>query len=218
MLKLLEVVPEVVVNVSVGVVPEVVTGTGLVDTDGTDAVLLGVVSSEDGPEVVVITMADDVAGVLRVESVWSERVVLVVNSVSVTAEVVAVSGVVDIGGGVTEVLPGPEVVVLTGVVCDPVGGLGVLVVMVSRVGVSVTGVVLVDVEGVGPEVVVLGVDVVLVTSEVVTVSELVDIGDVVCRIVVLPVIPVLPVSVILVVDSGVAEGVTGVLVFVGPTL
>lgn len=32
--KLLEVVPEVVVKDSVGVVPEVVTDTGLVDTDG----------------------------------------------------------------------------------------------------------------------------------------------------------------------------------------
>lgn len=164
---LLEVVPEVVVKLSVGVVPEVVVDTGLVDI---------------GDVVGVLTVAEVVVGIPAVvlwgvdtEGVGPEVVVLVVDAVPVNG--------VDIDGGDPVGLLGPEVVVVPGlevVPCDPVGGLGILVVVVSWTGVSVTGVVLVDLEGVGPEVVVLGVDPVLVTSEVVAVTGLVDTGEVDC--------------------------------------
>lgn len=62
--KLLEVVPEVVVKDSVGVVPEVVNDTGLVDTDGEDTAVLAVDSREDGSEVVVEVMAVDLVRVV----------------------------------------------------------------------------------------------------------------------------------------------------------
>lgn len=57
--KFLEVVPEVVVKDSVGVVPEVVTDMGVVDTDGRDTIVLAVGTKEDGPELAVVVMAVD---------------------------------------------------------------------------------------------------------------------------------------------------------------
>lgn len=61
---LLEVVPEVVVKDSAGLVPEVVTGTGLVETDDGDTVVLAVVSREDGPKVVVVVLVVGIVGVV----------------------------------------------------------------------------------------------------------------------------------------------------------
>lgn len=113
---LLEVVPEVVVKDSAGLVPEVVTGTGLVDTVGGDTVVLAVVSGEDGPKVVVIVLGLEIVGVVRIavvvtglpvsvtlvvlwgvglEGVGPEVVGLVVDSISVTPEVVTGAELVD---------------------------------------------------------------------------------------------------------------------------
>ena len=119
--KLLEVVPEVEVKDSVGVVPEVVTVTGLVDTDGGDTGVLAVGSGEDGPEVVVlmVVVGDPVGGLpvlvvavswldvsvtivvlwgVDLEGVGAKVVVLVVDPVSVIPEVVTVTGLVDTDG------------------------------------------------------------------------------------------------------------------------
>lgn len=79
--KLLEVVPEVVVKDSVAVVLEVAVATGLVDTDDGDTVVLAVGSGEDGPTVVVMVMADDPVGVVTV------AVVVIGLPVSVTTVV-----------------------------------------------------------------------------------------------------------------------------------
>lgn len=199
-IKLLEVVPEVVVKLCVGVVPEVVVDTGLVDVGD----VVGVVTVAEVVVGVLFSVPTVVVGGVDTEGVGPEVVVLVVDSVPV-------NGVVDTGC-VPVGLLGPEVEVVPGVevVGNPIGGLVVLVAVVSWIGVSVTGVVLLDLEGVGPEVVVMVVDNASVTSEVVVVTGLVDTGDVDCWLVVLAVDTVL-ISVVLVVSSGAVEGVTGVL-------
>lgn len=159
-IELLEVVPEVVVKLFVGVVPEVVVDTGLVDVGD----VVGVVTVAEVVVGVLLSVPTVVVGGVDTEGVGPEVVVLVVDPVTV-------NGVVDMGGCVPVGLLGLEVVVVPGVE---------VVVVVSWTGVSVTGVVLVDLEGVGPEVLVLVVDPVSVTSDVVAVTGLVDTGDVDC--------------------------------------
>ncbi|RMC00217.1 hypothetical protein DUI87_22821 [Hirundo rustica rustica] len=208
MIKLLEVVPEVVVKLSVGVVPDVVVDTGLVDA---------------GDIVAVVTVAEVVIGVLisvptvvgvgvDTEGVGPEVVVLVVDAVPV-------NGVVDTDGDVPVGLLGPEVVVVPGlemVVGDPIGGLGVLLVVVSWTGVSATGVVLVDLEGVGPEVVVLVVDAVPVNGVVDTDGD-VPVGLLGPEVVVVPGLemvvgdPIGGLGVLLVVVSWTGVSATGVV-------
>lgn len=117
----LVVVPEVVVKLSVGVVPEVVVDTGLVDAGD----VVGVVTVAEIVLGVLISVPAVVVGGVDTEGVGPEVLVLVVG-------VIPVNGVVDIGGGVPVVLLGPEVVVVPGpevVVGDPVGRLGVLMVV-----------------------------------------------------------------------------------------